>query len=189
MILEKEHYNGLNKINKELIKKKSKKESWIKKEIIKFLTPENTEEIKSGLFIKRIRGESIFSRLDKKVKGHDRYIKYDKYAEVYPVAWNGKIIARKINLLLGARPIVSTIYFLSILLICYGYIQNNQVQGEFYNQVIFNQTLVQYLCNQNIQNNLTQIYELNVTELCIKRIIVNNETTNINLGDLNWSIK
>lgn len=150
-----------------IIEKKTFKEKFIG-----FLTPKRTEEIKPNLFIQQINQ-----------KGQP-----DKYRQITPVAWKGKII-NWIVFWLGANPIRSTITFLTILLICFGYVQNNNTQGDFYNQVIFNQSFVQGLCKLNVENNLTDIYELNITTLCASRIVLNNESTILDLRSLNWSLK
>ena len=66
--------------------------------LLKILTPKNTEEIKPGLFIQKTeRG----------------------YKQVYPAAWNGKIDYK--NLIFGKGFLKTTLFFLALLFIVYGY--------------------------------------------------------------------
>ncbi len=137
----------------------------IKEIIIERLTPKRTEEVKPNLFIQQINPPD----------------KPDKYRQIIPVAWNGKIINKTV-LIFGAKPVWSTITFIAILLMAYGYVHDGQARDDFYNQVIFNQSYTQYLCTLNLQSNLSQVYGLNITDYCHGKIIITNSTQILNLS-------
>jgi hypothetical protein len=161
----------------------------IKKRVIAGLTPKNTELIKPNLYIQQTHGESIFSRLDKIVKGHREHIRFDKYRQITPVAWDGKII-NWIVLFLGARPVWSTLTFLVILLMCFGYVNDGKVKDNFYSQIIYNQTYKEMVCKQNLEGNLTQVFSFNITKFCHSEINLNlTGTVQVNISALNWSLK
>ncbi len=101
---------------------------------IKALTPNETEEIKPGLFIqKTIRG----------------------YRQVSPAAWNGKIIWK--NFLFGQGFFKSFIFFLIILFIAWSYFHDVKVYQDFYEEVISNPVLfcsnVSLINVDGLQNN------------------------------------
>jgi len=76
--------------------------------LIKALTPQDTEEVKPGLFIQ------------KTLQG---------YRQVYPAAWNGKINWK--NFLLGGKFWKNFIIFLILMLIAFSYYQETKVCREF----------------------------------------------------------
>jgi len=73
-----------------------------------FLTPKDTKEVKPGLFIQRHLG---------------------KYRQVSPAAWNGKI--NWANFLFGGKIIKSSITFIIILLLAYGFYTTTKTCREF----------------------------------------------------------
>jgi len=81
-------------------------------DLIKALTPKETEQIKPGLFIQR-RGKA--------------------YKQIYPAAWDGKIIWK--NLLWGKGFLKSFIWFVIILFIAWSYFNDTKVYREFYVEV------------------------------------------------------
>ncbi len=82
-------------------------------DIIKVLTPKETEEIKPGLFIQR-RGKG--------------------YKQISPAAWEGKIMWK--NLLFGQGFLKSFIFFLIIIFIAWSYFHDVKVYQDFYEEVI-----------------------------------------------------
>jgi hypothetical protein len=149
--------------------------------LISFLTPKNTEEVKPNLFIQQTRGESIMSRLDKIVKGHQLHIIPDKYRQITPVAWDNKIINHT-ALWFGANPIKSTLVFLLILFIAWSYVHDINARDEFHEQVIYNKTFQNNLCELYIKENLTQVYNFNISYFCNNQLNVYRIETNITRG-------
>ena len=81
--------------------------------LIKALTPKNTEEIKPGLFIQR-RGNT--------------------YRQIYPAAWDGKINWK--NFILGKDFLKSFIFFIIIVFLAWSYFHDVKVYKDFYEEVI-----------------------------------------------------
>ena len=78
-------------------------------DIIKSLTPKDTEEIKPGLFIQKYRG---------------------KYRRIYPAAWNGKFNLK--NFITGGPNFwKTTLFFIIILFLVWSYIQDTTSLREF----------------------------------------------------------
>ncbi len=82
-------------------------------DFIRALTPQDTEEIRPGLFIQYKNG---------------------KYRQIYPAAWNGKIIWK--NLITGGPGFWKTlIWFIIILLIIFSYWHDVHSLREFHQKV------------------------------------------------------
>ncbi len=75
------------------------------------ITPKNVEEIKEGLFIQK---------------------KGDGYRQVYPPAWNGKIIWK--NFIFGGK-YSKSIFFILILFLVWSYQYDVQTYKEYYETV------------------------------------------------------
>jgi len=85
-------------------------------DLIKALTPEDTEEVRPGVF------------LQKRKKG---------YRRIYPSAWNGKINWK--NFIFGGPNFWKTlIWVVIILFMALGYVQDTQNLREFHDTVIEN---------------------------------------------------
>ncbi len=99
--------------------------------LIKALTPKDTEEIKPGLFIQKTH------------KG---------YRQVNPAAWDGKINWK--NFILGKDFFKSLIWFAIILFLAWSYFHDTSEYREFYEEVNSNPVL---FCTNvslvNINNN------------------------------------
>ncbi len=112
--------------------------------LIKSLTPKDTEEIKPGLFIQQT------------TKG---------YRQINPAAWDGKINWK--NLLLGGNFLKSFIWFAIIMFIAWSYFHDVDVYQSFYEEVISDPIafcqdvslvdLEQYGDTFTIQNNITRV--------------------------------
>ena len=84
-------------------------------DFIKRLTPEDTEEVKPGLFIQRRLG---------------------KYRQIYPTAWDGKINWK--NFILGPNFFKHFFIFLLIVGIAFSYWHDTKELKEFYYKVNYN---------------------------------------------------
>ena len=106
-------------------------------DLIKFLTPKNTEEVRPGFFIQ------------KKKKGYKR---------IYPACWNGKIIWR--NFILGGNFWKYLGITLFILYLSWAYKTDVKMYQDFYIMVKQN---LSYICSnmESYQENTL----LNITEI------------------------
>lgn len=127
----------------------------------RILTPKNTEEIKPNLFVQKIKGDSLMAKLDKKVKGHDKDIVFDKYRVIYPAHWNGKWDLKVLTL--GAFPIKSTLIFLLILFLAWSYRHDLNEINSMAVELHTNQTFYNEFCKKIISTNNTQFY---LNEIC-----------------------
>lgn len=80
--------------------------------LIKNITPKDTEEIKPGLFVQK---------------------KGDSYRQIYPAAWNGKIIWN--NFLWGGKPLQTLFLLAIILFLAWSYSHDVEAYKIFYEEV------------------------------------------------------
>lgn len=127
----------------------------LKEDVIKALTPKDTDEVKPNLFIQTLGNpDSLIDRLEKTVVG--KRIKYPYYRQIWPGAWNGRI--KKYNLILGGRFIGTTLWFLIIMFLAYSYYHDvNQLQ-QFYILAHNNPSAIcTYIPGTNLSSDLPQI--------------------------------
>jgi hypothetical protein len=139
----------------------------LKKKLISFLTPKNTEEVKPNLFIQKIRGVKEGNSPE------------DKYRQITPVAWDGKII-NWTAFWLGANPVKSTLVFLLIIFMAWAYVHDMSARDSFYEKIIYNDTFAKDVCELHLEENLTRVYSFNVTHYCNEKLKI------YRLEDINW---
>lgn len=117
-----------------------------KQKLVKILTPKNTDEVKPKLYVQTYNNpDSLIARLDKTVRGHQKEIRYPKYRQIYPAAWNNRV-NWKITIL-GAKPIKSFFVFLLILFLAWSYWHDVSTSRNFQVQLITNATARGEFCS------------------------------------------
>jgi len=85
-------------------------------DFIKAITPKDTEEVKPGVFLQK---------------------KGNKYRQIYPAAWNGKINWK--NFIFGGPNFWKTLIWIIIIgFMVFSYINDTQELSNFYNTVVQN---------------------------------------------------
>lgn len=141
--------------------------SW-KDYLVKILTPKNTEEIKPNLFIQTYNNpDSLMSRLDKTIRGHQKEIRYPKYRNITPAVLNNKL--RWIIVILGAHPIKSLAIFLFILFMAWSYKHDVLTLMTFRDQLFFNDTARSNFCNNPMwYSKIMNLSDINFTNILLK---------------------
>lgn len=125
--------------------------SWINS-----ITPEDTEEVKPGLFIQK---------------------KLGKYRLINPAAWDGKIIWK--NLLFGGQPFKHLFIFILIVGLAWAYQSDIQSYQDFYLQVRGDP--IAFCAEVKLANNVVCTEENEKNGLCIRDI---SALRNFSLGDI-----